>query len=61
MYWWFRRFVRRLLFQTIHDVMLMLDREQAGREASSPASAVDSQTVNAPHAFDGAGMTPPRG
>ena len=25
-YWWFRRFVRLLLFQTIHDVALMLDR-----------------------------------
>ena len=23
-YWWFRRFVRRMLFQTIHDVSLML-------------------------------------
>jgi len=25
-YWWFRRFVRRLLFKVIHDVALMLDR-----------------------------------
>jgi len=33
-YWWFRRFVRRFLFQTIHDVALMLDRERVGREAS---------------------------
>src|SRR6185437_10569295 len=33
-YWWFRRFVRRFMFQTIHDVALMLDRERAGREAS---------------------------
>jgi transposase len=30
-YWWFRRFVRRLLFRAIHDVALMLDREAAGR------------------------------
>ena len=29
-YWWFRRFVRRFMFQTIHDVALMLDRERAG-------------------------------
>jgi transposase len=29
-YWWFRRFVRRLLFQTVHDVALMLDRERVG-------------------------------
>ena len=33
-YWWFRRFVRRLLFRTLHDVALMLDRERAGREAA---------------------------
>lgn len=30
-YWWFRRFVRSLLFRTIHDVALMIDRERAGR------------------------------
>ncbi len=33
-YWWFRRFVRRLLFRTIHDVALMIDREQASRSGS---------------------------
>jgi hypothetical protein len=27
-YWWFRRFVRRFMFQTIQDVALMLDRER---------------------------------
>jgi len=58
-HWWFRRLVRRLLFQTIHDLMLMLDREQAGREAQPTAGVVDSQTVKAPHApgggrYDGA-------
>jgi putative transposase len=56
-YWWFRRFVRRLLFRTIHDVALMLDREQAGREASPSGGVLDSQTVKAPFAekrgFDG--------
>jgi transposase len=30
-YWWFRRFVRRLMFQIIRNVALMLDRERAGR------------------------------
>jgi hypothetical protein len=30
-YWWFRRLVRRLLFQTLHDVALVLDRKRAGR------------------------------
>jgi transposase len=33
-YWWFRRFVRRFMFQTIHDVARMLDRERVGGEAS---------------------------
>ena len=54
-YWWFRRFVRRMLFQTVHDIALMLDREQAGREASPTAGVVDSQTVKAPHAPGGGG------
>ena len=49
-YWWFRRFVRRLLFRTIHDVALMLDRDNAGREASPTAGVIDSQTVKAPFA-----------
>ena len=49
-YWWFRRFVRRMLFQTIHDVSLMLDRERVGREASPSGGILDSQTVKAPQA-----------
>lgn len=56
-YWWFRRFVRLLLFQTIHDVALMIDRERAGREASPTGAVLDSQSVKAPAAkergFDG--------
>lgn len=56
-YWWFRRFVRLLLFQTIHDVALMLDRERVGREASPMGGVLDSQSVKAPAAtergFDG--------
>lgn len=47
-YWWFRRFVRRLLFRTIHDVTLMLDREREGREQSPTAAVVDSQSIKAP-------------
>ena len=54
-YWWFRRFVRRLLFHTVHDVALMLDRERAGREASPSAGVLDSQTVKAPGAPGGGG------
>lgn len=49
-YWWFRRFVRLMLFRTIHDIALMLDRERAGREASPSAGIADSQTVKAPAA-----------
>lgn len=49
-YWWFRRFVRQLLFRTIHDVSLMLDRERAGRDASPSAGILDSQSVKAPAA-----------
>ena len=54
-YWWFRRFVRRLLFRTIHDLALMLDRERGGREASPTAGVLDSQTVKAPAAPGGGG------
>ena len=54
-YWWFRRLARRLLFRTIHDIALMLDREQSGREASPTAGVVDSQTIKAPHAPGGSG------
>jgi transposase len=49
-YRWFRELARRFLFQTIHDIELMLDRERAGREASPSAAIIDSQTVKAPHA-----------
>lgn len=47
-YWWFRRFVRLMLFRTIHDIALMMDRERQGREASPSAGVMDSQTVKAP-------------
>ncbi len=46
-YWWFRRFVRQLLFRTIHDVTLMLDREREGREQSPGAAVVGSQCGSA--------------
>jgi len=49
-YWWFSRFVRLLLFRTIHDVALMIDRERSGREASPTAGVLDSQSVKAPSA-----------
>ena len=49
-YGWFRELARRFLFQTIHDVELMLDRERCGREASPSAAVIDSQSIKAPSA-----------
>jgi transposase len=49
-YGWFRELARRFLFQTIHDIELMLDRERQGREQSPSAGVIDSQSVKAPHA-----------
>ena len=49
-YWHFRRFMRRFLFHTIHDMALMLDRESQGREASPTGGIIDSQSVKAPEA-----------
>src|SRR5262249_33815012 len=46
----FRELARRFLFQTIHDVALMVDREGAGREASPSAAVIDSQSIKAPQA-----------
>jgi len=39
-YWWFHRFVRLMLFQTIHDTTLMMDRGWAGREASPSGGVI---------------------
>ena len=44
----FRELARRFLFQTIHELALMTDRERAGREASPSAGVIDSQSVMAP-------------
>ena len=49
-YGWFRELARRFLFQTIHDIELMLDRERQGREQSPSAGVIDSQSIKAPHA-----------
>jgi len=45
---WFRELARRFLFQTIHDLALMVDREQVGREASPSAGVIDIQSIKAP-------------
>ena len=59
-YWWFRKLLRRFLFQTIHDIAVMIDRELQGREASPTGGVLDSQTVKAPNAPGAAGMMPAR-
>jgi putative transposase len=57
-YYWFRRFARDALFERLNAVLVALDRERVGREASPSAAIVDSQTVKAteapaPRAYDG--------
>ncbi len=59
-YWWFRKLLRRFLFQTIHDIAVMIDRELQGREASPTGGVVDSQTVKTPTHPAAAGTTPAR-
>lgn len=49
-YYWFRRLMRRMLFRTIHDLALMLDRLCNEREVLPSAGIVDSQSVKAPAA-----------
>ena len=44
-YGWFLRFRREGLFETINHHLVMLDRERVGREASSSAAVIDSQSV----------------
>jgi transposase len=49
-YYWFRRLMRRMLFKTLHDLALMVDRILAERSAAPSAGVVDSQSVKAPAA-----------
>jgi transposase len=42
------RFMRRFLFETIHDVARMIDRKRMRREASPSTGAMDSQSVKTP-------------
>jgi putative transposase len=58
-YWWFRRLARRLMFRTIHEIALMIDRARGGRTVEPSAAVLDSQSVKAPAAhgtrgYDGA-------
>ncbi|GBQ69784.1 transposase [Komagataeibacter intermedius AF2] len=46
---WCRRLMRRFVFQAIHDVCLMLDREGAAREATPSGGVIDSQGIKAAH------------
>src|ERR1700723_488813 len=47
-YGWFRELARRFLFQTIHDLALMVDRERDGRATRPSGGVIDSQSVKAP-------------
>ncbi|MFC7634626.1 IS5 family transposase [Paraburkholderia humisilvae] len=47
---WFRQLMRRFLFHTLRDVVLMVDRELAGRQHCPSAGVIDSQTLKAPAA-----------
>lgn len=49
-YWRFRRLMRRFLFQTTHDICLMLDRKAAGSKASLSGGVIDIQSSKALHA-----------
>jgi len=51
-YWWFRRFVRRLLFRVVHDIALMMDRLLHERNKQPSVGVLDSQTVKAPAALE---------
>ena len=51
-YYWFRRPMHRMLFKTIHDLALMLDRMRSGREVVPTAGVVDSQSVKVPAATE---------
>jgi hypothetical protein len=44
------RFMRRFLFETIHDVARMIDRKWMRREASLSTSVMVSQSVKTPAA-----------
>jgi len=49
-YGWFRELARHFLFQTVHYIKLMLDRERQGREKSPSAGVIDIQSIKAPAA-----------
>ena len=49
-YWWFQGLVRSILFQVIHDLALMLDRQAQGRDEQPTVAVIDSQTIKAPGA-----------
>jgi putative transposase len=44
-YWWSRRFVRRLLFKVIHDMALPLDRQTQGRYSQPSAAALEASRL----------------
>lgn len=45
---WFRRYVWMMLFRTVHDIVLMMDRKRARPRARRSAGVADSRTVKPP-------------
>lgn len=41
-----------MLFRLIHDIAVMMDRKQCGRDAKPTAGVLDNQTVKAPQASE---------
>jgi len=57
-YHWFRRFAHEARFERLSAALVMVDRQECGREPTASAAVVDSQTVKAtespaPRAYDG--------
>jgi transposase len=47
-YWWFRRFVRRLLFRVIQNIALMMDRQLRKRAPQPSNGVLYNRTVKTP-------------
>jgi putative transposase len=58
-YYYLRRWEREGVWARVHHMLVMADRERAGREASPSAAIIDSQTVRTADQKGGAKATTP--